>query len=177
MIFVIAMSANNASELPKHLYVDSLNFEKRINTIHSKVIDLTDIFALHHIKEFNEVYFEPLKFEDSVIRYLQKPVSLENKIIAICSMTKLPVNKYIDILNSYFLLYTKNKINEELLNRSIFNEFDTDNRLTKQYKNPQVRELLFKMINCNTLSKPFKADLKETLNGKRLNNLKRTGHL
>ena len=118
-IFVLSIFNSNASKLLNYRYTDSLSFEKRINTIHSKVVDLTDIFELHHIREFNEVYFAPLKFKESAIQYLQKPVSFENKIIAICSMIKLPFDKYIDILNSYFILYEKNKMNEQLLNRCI----------------------------------------------------------
>ena len=173
----MATFAVNASKLPKQQGIDSLNFEKRINVIHSKVVDLTNIFALHHIEEFNEIYIAPLKFESSVIHYIQKPVIFENKIIAVCAMTKLPSDRYYDILNSYFILYTKSKIDENLLNRCVFNEFDTDNRLTKEYRNPRVRELLSKMINCKTLSKQFRVDLKQTLNGKRYNDLKRTGHL
>jgi hypothetical protein len=177
MIFVLAIFNSKASDLSKHQYIDSLNFEKRINIIDSKVVDLTNIFALHHIKEFDDVFFTPLKFEDSVIQYIQKPVSFENKIIAVCSMTKLPLDKYIDILNSYFTLFTENKINEQLLSRCIFNEFDTDYRLAKQYRNTLVRQLLNKMLNRKSLSKEFKINVKETLNGKWYNDLRRTGHL
>lgn len=154
-----------------------ISFETRINTIHLKVVDLTDIFVLHDNKEFNEIYSKPLMFEDSVIQYLQKQVSFENKIIAICAMTSLPLDKYCNILNVYFILYRKNRINEELLNRCVFNEFDTDNKIVKNYKNQGVRKLLTKMIDCKTLSKPFHTEIRETLNGKRYNDLKTTGHL
>lgn len=177
IIGVLSIFAAKASELIKYKYADSLTFEKRINTIHSRVVDLTDIFALHQIKEFDEVYLTPLKFEGAVIKYLRKPESFENKIIAICSMTKLPLDEYIKILNSYFILYNKNKINEQLLNRCIFNEFDTDYIIAKQYKNPSVRLLLNKMLNCKTLSNEFKINVKETLNGKWYNDLKRTKRL
>ena len=172
IIFVFAVFVTNASELHKYQYTNSLGFEKRISIIHSKVVDLTDIFVLHDVKEFNEVYFYPLKFKDSIIEFLKKPASFENQVIAICSMTRLPLDEYVQILNSYFVLYRQNRIKEQLLERCIFNEFDTDNRVAKQYKNPSVRRLLTKMLTCKTLSKNFKINVKETLSGKWYNDLK-----
>lgn len=169
----MSIFAVNASKLLKYRNLDSLNFEERIKIIHSKVVDLTNIFALHHVKEFNEVYFTPLRFESSVIQYLQKSVDFQNKIIAICTMTKLPLNENIKILDSYFSLYNHNKIDEQLLNRCIFNEFDTDYTVAKQYKNESLRRLLNKMLECKTLSKGFKVTVKETLNGKWYNDLKK----
>ncbi len=151
----------------------NLDFERRINTIHSKVVDLTDIFVLHNVKEFNEVYLAPTKFEATALSYIQSKVSFENKIIAVCSMTQLPMNKYIGILNSYFELFKKNKIDEQLLYRCFFNEFDVNYRLAKAYKNPSVRLLLTKMLNDKVLSKEFKKDVKATLNGKWYRDLER----
>lgn len=177
MIFTVAISENHKSGLPEQQNNEKVSFEKRINVIHTKVTDLTDIFALHDIKEFNDVYFDPVNYRDSVIQYLRKPQSLENKIIAICTMTRLPLNNYIDMLNTYFTLYSENIINEELLNRCIFNEFDSDYRLAKEYESPIVRQLLNKILNSKSLSKGFRANIKETLNGKWFSDLKRTGHL
>lgn len=167
------MSATNALTLPKYQNMDSLNFETRIRSIHSKVVDLTNIFALHHVKEFNEIYSKPLNFESEVLNYLQKPVSFEDKIIAVCSMTKLPINQYVDLLSTYYSMYCKHEINEALLNRAIFNEFDTNNRFEKEYKSPRVKTLLINMINCKSLSKKFREDLRETLSGKRYSAIER----
>ncbi len=69
-----------------------------------------------------------------VLNSLKESVSFENKIIAICLMTKMPINEYVDMSKSYFGLYNKHVINELLLKRCIFNEFDTNNTLTKNYK-------------------------------------------
>ncbi len=165
-IFVMSTSAIEVLALPKCKNMNSLDFEARIDLIHSKV-DLTDIFALHNIKEFNEIYFNPLDFEFAVLNYLQKPVDFEKKIIAICSMTKLPTKQYIDLLSTYYNLYCKHKINEALLNRCFFNEFDTNNRFEREYKNQRVKTLVINMINQKSLSKQFRNDLRETLTGKR----------
>jgi hypothetical protein len=156
---------------------DSLSFEKRINLIDAKVVDLTDIFALHHIEEFNEVYLTPLKFEDSVTQYLGQPVNLEHKLIAVCSMTALPLSEYIKMLNVYYSLYQKKLIDEGSLNCCIFNEFDTKNRLARQYKNPLIRTFLSKVLKDRSLPKDFRTNLRETLSGKWYSDLKTTGHL
>lgn len=177
LIFVMSIFGVSASKLLKYQNIDSSNFEERINIIHSKVVDLTNIFTLHDIKEFNEVYFVPLKFESSVIKYLQKSVDFQNKIIAVCTMTKLPLYENIKILNCYFILYNTNNINEQLLNRCIFNEFDTDYMVAKQYKNPSLRRLLNKMLVCKNLSEEFKINVRETLNGKWYNDLKKAGRI
>jgi hypothetical protein len=179
LILFFGNAANHFKKINSLEYgqAKDMHFKERINSIHSKVGDLTDIFSLHHIKEFNEVYFDPLKYRNSVLDYIKGPVNIENKIIAICLMTRLPLNEYVEMSNSYFVLYNKNIINEQLLDRCIFNEFDTNNTLVKNYRNPKIRLLFEAMLKSKTLSKQFKKNIMETLSGKRYNDLKRTGHI
>ena len=154
-----------------------LNFEKRISLIHKNVTDLTDIFALHDVGEFNEVYLNPEKFKDSVIQYLQSREDFENKLIALYSMTKLPLYKYIGILEDCYILYNKSKITEELIFRITFNEFDTKNIIIRRYKDPRLRKFLKRLLQSNSLSNKFKKSIRETLSGQSYHNLKITGHL
>jgi hypothetical protein len=179
LMFVIGNASNHFEKtgLLNYNQTKNIRFDHRINSIHLKVVDLTDIFALHHIKEFNEIYFNPLNYRDSVLAYLKQPESLENKVIAICLMTRLPLNEGIDIANSYFVLYNKNIINQELFERCIFNEFDTNYTLVKNYKEPKIRLLFEKMLKSKALSRQFKTSIKETLSGKLYNDLKRTGQI
>ncbi len=158
-------------------YANSTNFEKRIKSIHSKVVDLTDIFALHEVKEFNEVYDNPLKFKDTVLQYLKQPEDFTNKLIAICSMTKLPLDQYVDVVSSCYNLYQKKAINEDLLERCTFNEFDSKHIITKQYKNQKLQHLLIQMLKNKALSKQFKSSIKETLSGKSYADLKKAGQI
>jgi len=172
ILFAIITSFGKPIGFNKPQEINNLTFEKRISIIHSRVVDLTDIFALHHIKEFNEVYDRPIVFKDSVVYYLRGTHTFEEKIIAICSMTKLPLDQYVSILNAYYKLYCKHEINEMLLSRGIFNEFDVDNRLEREYKDSSVNTLLNKMIANKHISKQFRHDLQETLSGRRLNAIK-----
>ncbi|PTQ92429.1 hypothetical protein C8P68_11229 [Mucilaginibacter yixingensis] len=95
-----------------------------------------------------------------------------------CSMTSLPTNQYIDLLNSYYALFRDHKISESLLNRGLFNEFDTQYKVAKLYNDPSLRKLLKKMLNDDSLSKAFRMDIRnEILNGRWLHDLQRTGHL
>ena len=155
--------------------VNEMSFKDRIDSINSKV-DLTDIFELHHVKEFNDIYFHPLKFKDSVIEFLRKPTSFENQLIVICSMTRLPLDQYISLLYSYQRLYDKKLINARLFQRCIFNEFDTSNILIKNYKNTKIQYLLEHILKSKTVSKEFRTEIVKTLNGELFNDLKRTGH-
>lgn len=176
-IFVMANNTCSAVSTPQCNYMDSLDFQTRINSIHSKAVDLTNIFVLHHIKEFNEIYFNPLDYKSEVLNYLKTSAHPEKKMIAICSMTKLPTNQYIDLLSKYYDLYCNHRINDTLLDRSLFNEFDTEYRIARYYKNPKIKDLLGKMLNSKHISKELKTNIKETLNGKWYHDLKRTGRI
>ena len=170
ILYIFVLSSWHSQNKP-------LAFEKRIKIIHSKVIDLTDIYVLHHEKEFNEIYFSPLKFKDTVLDYLQKSEDFQDKLIAVCSMAKLPLTQYVDFINSCFVIYKKGAINEDLFERCVFNEFDTKNTITKEYKNPKVQHLLKEIQKSRHLSNQFKASLSETLSGKSYKNLKKAGFL
>jgi hypothetical protein len=166
------------SVIPRSKHTSTaLRFDTLINQAHSAVTDLTDIFELHHVKQFNQIYSNPQMFKDSVIAYLSKPNSFEDKLIAVYSMTELPLNAYLDMLNSCYMLYSEKQISEELLNRFTFNEFDTNNTIIKQYQNPGVKVLFKEMMKSKSLSTQFKLNLKETLSGKRYIDLKNSGHL
>ena len=167
------ISTINASQIRDHQIESDIKFKRRINIIHSKIADLTNIYGLHHIKEFNEIYLAPAEFKTSVLSYIQKNVLFEKKIIAVCSMTRLPLNEYNRILSGYFTLFKKGEIDEKLLFRCFFNEFDVNYRLAKEYKNPFIRHLLTEMLNNNSLSKNFKKDVKETLSGKWYNDVEK----
>ena len=177
LLVIIFIVPNNLSKAFCNHTLQTMDFDTRINIIHSKVVDLTNIFALHNIKEFNDVYFEPLKYKESVIKYIQKPVIFENKIIAMCMLTRLPLDEYVSTLNVYFNLYKEKKIKEQLLDRCIFNEFDTDYRLIRNFKNSKVQMLIISMIHCKRLSKDFRYNLKDVIEGRSYKALKNSGSI
>jgi hypothetical protein len=155
----------------------SISFQKRMEIVHSKVVDLTALTDLYHVPEFLEVYKNPYRYKDAVLRYLKQSDNDTNRIIAIYSMSDLSIDNYVDQLNSFYILFQKKAVSGLLLSRYIFNEFDVKQRMFKNYKNPSLRNVLNKILIDKNISLEIKANIKGLLNGKIYRDLNRVGQV
>ena len=63
----------------------------------------------------------------------------------------LPIDDYVDILNTVLYMYKKVDINQEIFECFIFQDFNVSNSIAKSFKNEKLQAFLNKLLNENNL--------------------------
>lgn len=63
----------------------------------------------------------------------------------------LPIDDYVDILNTVLYMYKKGDINQEIFECFIFQDFNVSNSIAKSFKNEKLQAFLNKLLNENNL--------------------------
>lgn len=144
-----------------------LSFRAKIDRIDSIVVDLTVANDLHDIDEFNNIYHHPEVYLDSAKKYLHDNNDEEKKLIVIFAMRRLRLDKYISFIRFCTELYQNDKITENLLEQTIFSEFDDyDYRIIKNYDNQEVKNALRSIRNLKNIEPNFRNNLDHVISGK-----------
>ncbi len=63
----------------------------------------------------------------------------------------LPIDDYVDVLNTVLYMYKKGDINQEIFECFIFQDFNVSNSIAKSFKNEKLQAFLNKLLNENNL--------------------------
>lgn len=147
-------------------------FNKRIETIRVKVIDLTHEGALFRVPEFVEIWESPKTFKEDVLSLLADPsVPLINKEISGLSLHRLPINELVDYCESVISLKIAGKINEELMGYITIPPIQWTYLIQENYKNKNVRKMLLRMQK-NIKNKNLITYIDKILSGKAIKRIK-----
>jgi len=153
-----------------------LNFDSSILIITRKAGKAEVYDALFIIPEFVSIYEDGSRYVNDAIGFLAKTeYSSEEKKICICSMQKLALDEYVRFGYLSKDLYSRNKINEDILNWVINPNFSTRHILVRNYKNKRVIALLKEIQNDKMISSNFRKLITDILSGQLFQEIENSG--
>lgn len=146
--------------------IENVVFVEKIDSISTRVVDLTNHRDLLRIPAFMDIYENPKIFKDNALHVLSSSNTDEQlKEIAIWSMQKLDLDSYISFAQESFLLFKKDIISERCFMYVITTpDFDDKPILFRNYRNKKVKKFLNQIKVCDKLSLESK-DVIRTMSG------------
>ena len=143
-----------------------ISYEKAINVISEKVVDLTSLNDLLLIDEFKSILANSdVYYNNAVILLAQPNIEEQEKLIIIYSMQNLSYNNYINFFIKSSDLYKRHLISENLITHIIVPGSDWNNLIINGFYKYKIRTEL-KSLRKVGGSQDFIYGIDEIISGK-----------
>jgi hypothetical protein len=151
----------------------TVRYDTAILSIDQKTLDIETWDALFYSKQFTNLYEHSAWYIVDASNFLSSETFTERqKIICLCSLQSLSIDKYIPILRRCDNLFNAGKISESLLSWSVAPNFSNHYLVVRNYTNEQVKEVLNNLLQNNRVTSKFKDMIKSILSGDLWDNIK-----
>jgi hypothetical protein len=176
VFFIIGLI--DACSMPKNKTMTTsiypkLNFDSSVKELAAKDSNMESNNFFLNDTLFLKLFEHSKIYKNEAIEFL-KEKGHNNQQLAICilSMQNLEISDYIDFAEAFTSLYEKGNIPEWLLFNLLCPNFFKNDVIVKNYRSPNVIQLLGRIKKNNTTSKELKQNVTEILSGQAWSELK-----
>ena len=151
------------------------NFDSTVIKI-EKDLDssLTYDEELLYLPDFVDLYkHDSIYLDDAIQSLTREKLTGWKMYIAYYAMQNLDINDYLKYCKTYIDLFDQGKINEAWVEAAVMPHFLKYRIIAKNYKNPQVKELLTNLIEDRKISEQFRSELKEIRSGEMIKGMEK----
>ncbi len=141
-------------------------FSKTIDSIETKIADLTSFDDVFLSKEFINLYEHPRLYINNVITYLaDRSKTKQKRIIALLTMQRKDLDNNLNFQYACNYLYKRRLMDEHMMFRILF-PVDLENRdIIKHYPSVQVKKVLIDIQQNDLTSPEFRKTIADILSG------------